>query len=109
MSEDILYEITDGIGRITFNRPQARNAFTFKMYERLADICKQAVNNPSVKVLLLMGADEKAFAAGTDISEFKNFSTAQDAMGYEERINTLLESFERIPVPTIAAIAGACT
>jgi enoyl-CoA hydratase/carnithine racemase len=109
MSEDILYEITDGIGRITFNRPQARNAFTFKMYERLADICKQAVNNPSVKVLLLTGADEKAFAAGTDISEFKNFSTAQDAMGYEERINTLLESFERIPVPTIAAIAGACT
>jgi enoyl-CoA hydratase/carnithine racemase len=109
MSQDILYSVKDGVGRITFNRPQARNAFTFKMYELLADICKRAAADPSVKVLLLTGADEKAFAAGTDISEFKNFSTSQDAMDYETRINTLLGAFERIPIPTIAAVSGACT
>jgi enoyl-CoA hydratase len=109
MSQDILYEVKDGVGRITFNRPETRNAFTFAMYERLAEICRQATADSSVKVLLLTGADEKAFAAGTDISEFKKFSTAQDAMDYEARINGLLDAFERIPIPTIAAIAGACT
>jgi enoyl-CoA hydratase len=109
MNQEILYEVRDGIGRITFNRPEARNAFTFKMYERLAEICKQAVSDSSVKVLVLTGADEKAFAAGTDISEFRKFSSAQDALDYEVRINGLLDAFERIPIPTIAAIAGACT
>jgi enoyl-CoA hydratase len=109
MSRDILYEVKEGVGRITFNRPEARNAFTFKMYERLAEICKEASADSSVKVLILTGADEKAFAAGTDISEFRKFSTAQDALDYEVRITTLLDAFERIPVPTIAAISGACT
>jgi enoyl-CoA hydratase len=109
MSQDILYEVKDGVGRITFNRPEARNAFTFRMYERLAEICQQASADSSVKVLVLSGADEKAFAAGTDISEFKKFSTPQDALDYEARINGLLDAFERIPIPTIAAIAGACT
>jgi enoyl-CoA hydratase len=109
MNQEILYELEDGVGRIIFNRPQARNAFTFSMYERLAEICKEATANSSVKALILTGADEKAFAAGTDISEFKKFSTTQDAMDYEARINALLDAFERIPIPTIAAIAGACT
>jgi len=109
MSQEILYEFNDGVGRITFNRPEARNAFTFRMYERLAEICQQASADSSVKVLVVTGADEKAFAAGTDISEFRKFSTAQDALDYEARINGLLDAFERIPIPTIAAIAGACT
>jgi enoyl-CoA hydratase/carnithine racemase len=109
MSQEILYEVKDGVGRITFNRPQARNAFTFRMYERLAEICRDASSNSSTKVLVLTGADETAFAAGTDISEFKKFSTAQDALDYEARINGLLDAFERVPIPTIAAIAGACT
>jgi enoyl-CoA hydratase len=109
VSGDILYEINDGIGRITFNRPEARNAFTFRMYEQLAEICQQAENDPSVKVLLLTGAGEKAFAAGTDISEFKSFSTAEDALNYESRIERVLTALENSRLPTIAAIAGVCT
>src|SRR5262249_27189865 len=38
-ASDLIYEVEDGIGRVTFNRPQARNALTFAMYERLAQIC----------------------------------------------------------------------
>jgi enoyl-CoA hydratase len=109
VSGDILYEINDGIGRITFNRPQARNAFTFRMYEQLAEFCQQAENDSSVKVLLLTGAGEKAFAAGTDISEFKVFSTAEDALNYESRIERVLIALENSRLPTIAAIAGVCT
>ena len=67
MSQEILYALKDGVGRITFNRPEARNAFTFRMYERLAEICQQAAADSSVKVLVLTGADEKAFAAGTEV------------------------------------------
>jgi len=109
MSQEVLYQLNDGVGRITFNRPEARNAFTFRMYERLVEVCEEAAANPAVKVLVLSGVDETAFAAGTDISEFKKWSSAQDALDYETRINGMLDSVERIPIPTIAAIAGACT
>jgi enoyl-CoA hydratase len=109
MSQEILYEVNEGVGRITFNRPEARNAFTFRMYERLAEVCQIASADSSIKVLVLTGADETAFAAGTDISEFRKFSTPKDALDYEVRINALLDGLERIPIPTIAAIAGACT
>ena len=50
---DLLFEVRSGIGRVTFNRPQARNAFTFEMYERLAQICEQADKDHSIKVLVL--------------------------------------------------------
>jgi enoyl-CoA hydratase len=109
VSGDILYEIHDGIGHVAFNRPQARNAFTFQMYEQLGEICQQAENDSSVKVLLLTGAGEKAFAAGTDISEFKAFSTAEDALNYESRIERVVSALESSRLPTIAAIAGVCT
>jgi enoyl-CoA hydratase len=109
VSGDLLYEINDGIGRITFNRPQARNAFTFQMYDRLGEICAQAENDSSVKVLLLTGAGEKAFAAGTDISQFQDFSTAEHALEYESRIERVLTALENSRVPSIAAIAGVCT
>lgn len=109
MTSDLLYEIRDGVGRVTFNRPQARNALTFQMYERLEEICRQAEKDPSVKVLLLTGAGEKAFAAGTDISQFKDFSTAKDALEYESRIERVLAALENSRVPSIAAISGVCT
>ncbi len=109
MTEELLYDLQDGIARITFNRPQARNALTFAMYERLAELCAAADKDPSIKVMLLTGAGEKAFAAGTDISQFKAFKTPQDALDYEARIDRVLGALERCRVPTIAAIAGACT
>jgi len=109
VSQEVLYEIEDGVGRITFNRPEARNALTFRMYERLAEILQEAERDPGLKALILTGAGEQAFAAGTDISEFKSFSRAEDALNYEARMDRVLDTLERSRVPTIAAIAGACT
>jgi enoyl-CoA hydratase/carnithine racemase len=108
-SDDILFETRDGIGKVTFNRPQARNAFTFAMYERLAEICDEANRDRSLKVLVLQGAGDKAFASGTDINQFRAFTTPQHALEYESRIDRVLTELERCRVPTIAAIAGACT
>jgi len=109
MTEDLLYEITDSTGWITFNRPDSRNALTFDMYERLAQICAHAPTDGSVKAIVIRGAGERAFAAGTDMTQFRGFEEAEDALGYEARMDHVLERIERCPVPTIAAITGACT
>jgi enoyl-CoA hydratase len=109
VAEDLVFEAADGIGRVTFNRPQARNAFTFDMYERLAEICEQANGDHAIKVLVLRGAGDKAFASGTDINQFRAFKTPQDALDYENRIDRVLTTLEQCRVPTIAAINGFCT
>ncbi len=107
--DELLCELRDGVAYLTFNRPQARNALTFAMYDRLAEICEQANRDRSIRALLLTGAGDKAFAAGTDISQFRAFDKEQDALDYEARIDRVLGALERCRVPTIAAIQGACT
>ncbi|MEQ8355210.1 MAG: enoyl-CoA hydratase [Kiloniellaceae bacterium] len=109
MNEELLYEVRDGIGFITFNRPQARNALTFAMYEGLAQICSTAGGKGQAKALVVTGAGDKAFAAGTDIAQFRGFKTPQDAIAYEQRIDKVLDAVERCPLPTVAALTGACT
>lgn len=109
MTDELLYDVRNGIGRVTFNRPQARNALTFAMYERLAAICGEIGPGSSVKALIITGAGDKAFAAGTDISQFRDFRTAEDGLAYEAKMDRIIDTLERCPVPTIAAIAGACT
>ena len=106
---ELLHELRDGVAYVTLNRPQARNALTFAMYERLAEICNKANDDKSVKAILITGAGDKAFAAGTDISQFRAFDKEQDALDYEARIDRVMNALERCRVPTIAAIHGACT
>lgn len=106
---DLLHEVRDGVAWVTFNRPQARNAMTFAMYEGLRKICADANEDRSIKAIVVTGAGPDAFAAGTDIAQFRAFRTAEDALDYEARINGVLGEVEGCRVPTIAAIAGACT
>lgn len=108
-AEELLYRVGDGIGTVTFNRPEARNALTFGMYERLREICGSIDPDGPVKVLVLTGAGERAFAAGTDIAQFRDFRTPEHATRYEARIDAVLGTLEQCPIPTIAALAGACT
>src|ERR1017187_1647837 len=108
-TEDLIYVVEDGIARLTFNRPQARNALTFAMYEQMAAICEAINADRSIKAMILTGTGDKAFASGTDISQFRAFKTAQDSLDYEARIDRVLGKLEQCRVPTIAAIAGACT
>lgn len=105
----ILYDLADGIATVTFNRPEARNAFTFAMYERLVEICDAVNADVSIRAVILTGAGGRAFAAGTDISQFRDFNTPEDALGYEARIDRVLGALETCRAPTIAAISGACT
>lgn len=106
---DLTHEIRDNTLWIGFNRPQARNALTFEMYEGLAKLCRGVPTDGSLHSVVISGAGGKAFAAGTDMTQFRAFDSAQDALDYEAKIEAVLEAVERCPLPTVAAINGACT
>jgi enoyl-CoA hydratase/carnithine racemase len=109
MTDDLIYETRGATGWVTLNRPQARNALTFAMYDRLAEICSNVPRDGPLRALVVTGAGDRAFAAGTDMTEFRGFSEPQDALDYEHRMDVVLGAVEACPVPTIAAISGACT
>jgi enoyl-CoA hydratase/carnithine racemase len=79
------------------------------MYAGLAEFCRSAAGDDDLKVIIVRGAGEKAFAAGTDISLFRDFKGAEDGLAYEKKIDGVLSDIEACPKPIIAAIMGACT
>lgn len=110
MNTDLLFSRVGDTGEICFNRPKSRNAITFDMYESLASICTQIIDGSlSIKALVLTGAGDKAFAAGTEISCFQNFHSPDDGLDYERTMDRVLGLLESVPIPTVAAIRGACT
>ncbi|MEM9783849.1 MAG: enoyl-CoA hydratase [Pseudomonadota bacterium] len=109
MSDELIHEVADGIATVTLNRPEARNALTFAMYEGLARICREMPEDGSVRALIVQGAGDRAFAAGTDMTQFRSFNEPSQALEYEAKMDGVLGDVERCPVPTIAAITGACT
>jgi enoyl-CoA hydratase/carnithine racemase len=106
---EIIYEVKGTTGIVTFNRPQAHNALTFAMYDRLGEICATVPDDRSVRAIIVTGAGGRAFGAGTDISLFRNFKSGDDGLAYEARMEAMFAKLERCPVPTIAAIPGVCT
>ena len=93
---------------LTFNRPEARNALTWPMYERLQHLFDTVNDDRSVRCLVLAGSGG-AFVAGTDISQFRAFETEQQALDYEEQGDRLMTALEMVRAPVIAAIPGPAT
>lgn len=107
MSESELLFARDGaIARVTFNRPEARNAMTWAMYDGLVEACEKVDSDPDVRVLILHGAGSKAFVAGTDIGQFQTFRTPEDALEYERRLDRVIARLEAVTKPTLAVIEG---
>ena len=103
---ELLYEQDGPVATLTFNRPEARNAMTWAMYEGLYDTCERVDADASVRVLLLRGAGDRAFVAGTDISQFTSFRTEQDALDYEARMERVIGRLETVRKPVIALVRG---
>src|SRR6266850_6153799 len=98
---------TDGpIATLTFNRPEARNAMTWEMYEALVAACERVDGDADLRVLVFRGAGGKAFVAGTDIAQFQSFNDREDGIKYEERLDRVLDRLERVAKPTIAQVQG---
>ena len=98
-AQEVLLTRDGPVVTLTFNRPEARNALTWNMYERLYQACEEVDADDSVRVLVLRGAGGKAFVAGTDISQFRSFETEQDALDYEARGNHVMNTLESVRVP----------
>ena len=94
------------VATILFDRPQARNAMTWHMYEGLAAACADLSADPSVRVTVLRGAGGKAFIAGTDIAQFQEFTTPEQGVAYEAKMETYLAALEALPMPTLAVVEG---
>jgi len=101
---DVLFDATGPIAYLTFNRPGAKNAMTWAMYEALVDACDQVDASPDVRVFVICAAGD-AFGAGTDIRQFAGFS-GDDGLAYERRLEACLDRLERVAVPTIGQVQG---
>ncbi len=104
---ELLVESAGPVTRVVLNRPEYRNALTFAMYEGLAAACSAPPDG--CRAMIITGAGDRAFAAGTDVRQFLGFEEDGDYIAYEQEIDRVLDAIETCPVPTIAAMAGACT
>jgi len=100
------YEVREWLAVLTFNRPEARNAMTWDMYDALVAACEDVDHDPAIRVLVLRGAGGKAFVAGTDITQFQGFRAPGDGVDYERRLDEVLDRLERVSKPTIAQVQG---
>jgi enoyl-CoA hydratase/carnithine racemase len=105
-SDEVLVSRDGPIITLTFNRPEARNAMTWGMYEKLYQTCEEVDADESIRVLVLKGAGGKAFVAGTDISQFTEFKGAEDGLKYERDGDKRSGRIARVTKPVIAQIEG---
>jgi len=106
VADHLTLERAERVAIVTVDRPGARNAMTFEMYEALHGLCGRLDADASVRVMILRGSGDKAFVSGTDIRQFQAFQTKEDALGYEARITRVLDRLAGMSKPTIAMVQG---
>src|SRR6266446_6055901 len=105
----ILQSVTDGVGIITFNNPEKRNAMSLDMWQGLGHALIELCDDPVVRVVILAVAGDKAFVSGADISQFeKSRHNAAASQEYAKRSAAERALLADYPKPTIACIRGFC-
>lgn len=104
-SGQVLLRHHDSVATLVLSHPGAMNALTWDMYDQLVLYLEQLAQDDRIRVLVVRGDGDRAFAAGTDITQFRGF-TPDDGVAYERRIDTVLTALLRFPKPTVAAIQG---
>lgn len=100
----VLLERSGPVATLILSRPAALNALTWDMYRQMQEQLERLAADESVRVLIMRGAG-KAFAAGTDIQQFRGF-TGEEGIAYEQRMDAILNNLYRFPKPTLAAVHG---
>jgi enoyl-CoA hydratase len=90
---------------LTLDNRNKRNALTWAMYDQLEQALGEAATDQTLRVVMITSAGHRAFAAGTDISQFQHFD-GDRGIRYEERVGRVLDSLRMLPVPVIAAVPG---
>jgi len=101
---DILFEVREGVARITINRPEKYNAFTAQTCEELIDAFRRAGWDKSVAVIVLTGAGDKAFCTGADQSAHEGGYGGRGTIGLP--IDELQSLIRDVPKPVIARVQG---
>src|ERR1700719_23026 len=105
----ILKTITEGVGVVTFNNPEKRNAMSLEMWEGLGQALTELRDDPDVRVVVLVGAGDKAFVSGADISQFeKTRHNAAASEEYSKKSAAQRALLADYPKPIIACIRGFC-
>jgi enoyl-CoA hydratase len=105
----ILQSVTDGVGIITFNNPEKRNAMSLEMWEGFGSALTELRDDPGVRVVIMVGAGDKAFVSGADISQFeKTRHNAEASEEYSRRSAAQRALLADYPKPVIACIRGFC-
>jgi enoyl-CoA hydratase len=103
--ENILFEITEGIATITFNRPKALNALNNALLDEFSDALRKIEDDEEIRVLILTGSGEKAFVAGADITELATFGPLQ-AKVFAKKGQAVINKLQHLGIPVIAAVNG---
>ena len=103
---EVRYSREGPVVTVTFDRPAARNAMTWRMYEQLGEACARIHLEEGARVAVFRGAGGKSFIAGTDIAQFQAFRGGDDGIAYEEKMEGYIGAVETVPVPTLAVIEG---
>ena len=107
MENEIIFEIDNqGIGTLTVNRPEARNALNWSAQLRFAEVITAVSQTPDIRALIISGAGDKAFVSGGDLKELANYPTREDAQRLKHIMGDALEAMTRLPIPVIGAVNG---
>lgn len=95
---------------VRLSNPSKRNAIDAGMWQALKNVFSEAAEGADLRCIIVRGAGDDAFAAGGDIEEFASVrATVDDALHYHDTlVASALEAIRRCPLPTVAAIHGAC-
>src|SRR3974390_969258 len=105
----ILKSITDGVGVVTFNNPDKRNSMSLHMWEGMGAALTELRDDEAVRVVVLVGAGDKAFVSGADISQFeKTRHNAAASEAYSRKSAAQRALLADYPKPTISCIRGFC-
>jgi enoyl-CoA hydratase len=105
----ILKDVADGVGIVTFNNPDKRNAMSLDMWEGLGNALTELRDDEAVRVVILVGAGDKAFLSGADISQFeKTRHNAAASEEYSRKSAAQRALLANYPKPTISCIRGFC-
>jgi enoyl-CoA hydratase len=105
MSSFATFTVEDAVATLAFNRPEAKNALTWDMYDALCHACERVDLDRTIHVFVIKG-EGGAFAAGTDIAQFTTITTREAAIAYERKLDSIIDRLERVDVATIAQVNG---
>lgn len=107
--DELLVTGRGAVTTLVLNRPAKRNAITLGMWKTLPGVLQELASDPELRVLVVRGAGEDAFASGADISEFRRVRSDVDAARtYSRTVEVADRALAAFPRPTIAMIHGFC-